>query len=181
MLSILLEEGGEEVVVLLLVVVEELLKEELSRLVPLLPSDQNDLFVHRDRRLLVLLVGLDHLFQRGADEDRRRLRGGDAPQVVPPLRDRLGVLHLRDGGRLEGILHRVPLDASPKDVLPHVLHGDLDFPGDRLIQKVEKLRGRFFVGHRSFLLRSLWKFRTAGRYSYTEEQGSHPPREELTA
>src|SRR3989339_369051 len=79
--SILLEERGEEVVVLLLVR-EDLVEEELRGLVPLLPGHKDDLLVHRDRRLLVLLVGLDHLLQRGADEDRRGLRGGDSPEVI---------------------------------------------------------------------------------------------------
>src|SRR5659263_686402 len=178
--SILLEEGGEEVVVLLLVR-KELVEEELRGLVPLLPGDQNDLLVHRDRLLLVLLVGLDHLLQRGADEDRRRLRGGDSTEVIQPLRDRFRVLHLRDGDHLEGVLHRVPLDPFPEDVLPHVLHGDLDLPGDRLVQKVEQLRGRFFAGHRSFLLCSLWKFHPVGRYSYTEGHGKSSPKGGTTA
>src|SRR5512134_1366901 len=148
---ILLEQGGEGVVMPFLGR-EDLLEEERRGLVPLVPCDFDDLLVHRDRPFFVLHVRDQHLLERLSNEDRRRLGGGDASQVVQPLGDRFRVLHLIDRDLLERVLDRESLDAFPEDVLPHVLHGHLDLPRDRLVQKVEQFRGRFLAGHRSCLL-----------------------------
>jgi hypothetical protein len=81
---------------------------------------------------------------------------GFAPEVDEPFGDLLRVLHLRDGDLLELTLHGEPLHAGHLDVLPHVLHGDLDLAGDRLVQHLHQLLRRFRALHRDSLLCRVW-------------------------
>jgi len=77
--SILLEEGGEEIVVLLLVR-EDLVEEELGGLVPLLRATRRIFLYIVIASSSSFLSVSSILLQRGADEDRGRLRGGIPPR-----------------------------------------------------------------------------------------------------
>ena len=58
-----------------------------------------------------------------------------APPIKKPLRNGFGMLHFRDSGFLQLILDCVVRDSGPLDVLPYVLDGHLDFPGNSLPSK----------------------------------------------
>src|SRR3972149_5787211 len=110
--------------VVLLFVGEDLLEHLLRDLVAFLPGYLDDLPIKVDCSLFVLLVLLEHLLEVVPDDDGRRLGGRLPPEVDEPLRDRLGVLHLRNGDLLQFVPPGESPNSYPLHALPHVLPGN---------------------------------------------------------
>src|SRR3990170_9085925 len=138
---------SREGIVVPLFVGQDFLKHLLRDLVAFLPRRLDDLPVEVHGALLVLLVRLQHLLEGVPDDDGGGLGGRLPPEVNEPLRDLFGVLHLRYGDLLQFVLHGEPRNAHPLDVLPQVLHGNLEFPRDPLVQQVQQLLRRLRALH----------------------------------